>query len=119
MVEDALHEGEVYLLATQLHRNRVSSHQVAVDLSEDHWKPKPSAHVAAPAAGLLLNSEITHMTEMMEKLVAALAQLTVVGPTQRPQSSGAEQPWAKDKTTTAREPLAVCADAAGGPTRVI
>jgi len=72
-VEDALREGEAYLLATQLHRSRVSSHQVAVNLSEDHCKPKPPAHVAAAAAGPPPDSEVTHMTKMVEKLVAALA----------------------------------------------
>jgi len=88
-VEDALHEGEAYLLATQLHRSRVNSHQVTVDPSEDHCESQLPAHVAAAAADSLLPSEVTHMTEMVEKLVAALVQSAAVGPAQRPQRSGA------------------------------
>jgi len=58
-VEDVLRECEAYLLATQLHRCHVRSHQVA-----------------AAAANLPPDSEVTRMTEMVETLVVVLAQLT-------------------------------------------
>jgi len=91
-VEDALQEGEAYLLAAQLHRSRLSSRQVKVEVLEDHPKPESTAHVAVAAVSPPPNSQVIRMTEMVEKLVAALAQSTTVRPAQRPQRSKPEPP---------------------------
>jgi len=61
-VEDALHESEAYLLATQLHRGRVSSQQVNVDWLKDHYDSPSIAHLVAATASSPLDAEVTCVT---------------------------------------------------------
>lgn len=79
-VENALHEGEAYLLAKQLHRGHMSSQQITVDPSEDYSKQLLSNHVATTATSSSMGVEVTRMTEMVEKLVAVLARSKYSGP---------------------------------------
>jgi len=45
-VEDALREGEAYLLAKQLHRGQAGSPQAAVHATEGRCEPLPATQVA-------------------------------------------------------------------------
>jgi len=68
IVEDALREGEAYLLAKQLHRAHLSSQQVTVDPKEDHGKLRPPTQMATTTTKSPLDTEVDRMTEMLEKL---------------------------------------------------
>lgn len=83
-VKVALRKSKAYLLATQLHRGRVSSRQVNVHPSEDDDNHPSSTHVTAATACSSLDTEITRKTEMVEKLVAAIAHSKTATPIQRP-----------------------------------
>jgi len=63
MVEDALHEGEAYLLATQLHRSRIKSHQVEAKLATAHSKAETASLVAAATTKFLTASKVTQETD--------------------------------------------------------
>jgi len=72
-VEGALAEGEAYLLASHMQRNHETSHQVDM---------KPSVAPADPGTGLLVPAKVTQLTaasnvaqltDMLAKLVSALA----------------------------------------------
>jgi len=86
-VEDALCEGEAYLLAKQLHKGHLSSQQVTVNSTEGYCELLPSTQVATTTVNSPLDAEVTRMTEMLEKLVAVLARSDTVGCVQRPMRS--------------------------------
>jgi len=67
-IEDALREGEAYLLAKQLHRAHLSSQQVTVDPKEDYDKLRPPTQTATSTNKSPLDTEVDRMTEMLEKL---------------------------------------------------
>jgi len=87
MVENALHKGKAYLLAKQLHRGHMILQLVTANTPKDYSDQLPSTHVAATTANSLLDTEVTHLTEMVEKLVAILARSSTLGPVQRPMRS--------------------------------
>jgi len=93
--EDALRESEAYLQANQLHKNHTSSHQVETELQDITPKSEPTTHVAATARPSLA-TEVAHMTEVVGKLMAALAQSQMAGFAQRPKRSrsGPAARWA-------------------------
>jgi len=78
-IEDALREGEAYLLAKQLHRAHVSSQQITVEPG-----PDTPTQVAATTTLSPLEAEVDRMAAMLEKLVAVLASFSPTEPTQGP-----------------------------------
>jgi len=86
-IEDALHEGEAYLLAKQLHRAHVSSQQITVE-------PGPDTPIQVAAATTIspLEAEVDRMTTMLEKLVAVLVHANPTEPTQGPLRPRVEAP---------------------------
>jgi len=78
-IEDALHEGEAYLLAKHLYRAHVSSQQITVEPG-----PDTPTQVAAATTLSPLEVEVDRMAAMLEKLMAILARYNPTEPTQRP-----------------------------------
>jgi len=83
-VEDTLREGEAYLLATQLHRSRVVSHQVEAELATAHNEAEAATHEAATTNPLSTASKVAQVTDMVAKLVEALTQAPTTEPAHRP-----------------------------------
>jgi len=83
-VGGALTEGEAYLLANHMHRNRVAFCQVDM---------KPSAAPAAPnATQMTVASKVAQMTDMLAKLVSTLAPPTQADTAREPSGPQAQSP---------------------------
>jgi len=91
-VEDALREGEAYLLANQLHLSREVSHQVEAELATAHSKAEATTHVAAATNQLSTASKVAQVTDIVAKLVAALTPVPVEELARRPLRSRARLP---------------------------
>jgi len=72
-------KAEAQLQAKQLHRSCVSSHQVETELLDTTPKSELTAHVAITASPSSATG-FAHITEVVEILVAALAQSQMFGP---------------------------------------
>jgi len=84
-IEDALHEGKVYLLAKQFHRAQVSSQQITTG-------PDHPVQVAAATTTFSLEAEVDRLITMVEQLVAALARANFTALTQAPLGPRVEVP---------------------------
>jgi len=72
-VEGALAEGEAYLLASHMHRNRVASCQVDMEPSVDPAEPNSGPSAVANVTQMMVASKVAQLTDMLAKLVSALA----------------------------------------------
>jgi len=84
-IEDALHEGEAYILAKQFHRAQASSPQITMG-------PGHPVQVAVATTTFSLEAEADHMIAMLEQLVVVLARANPTEPTQGPLRPRAEDP---------------------------
>jgi len=72
-VEGALALGEAYLLVSHMHRNRVAPHQVDMESSPAPAAPNAETPAVANVTQMTVASKVTQMTDMLAKLVFALA----------------------------------------------
>jgi len=91
-VEDALAEGEAYLLASHLHRNRVASRQVDMEPSAAPAAPNAEAPAVANVTQMTVASKVAQMTDMLAKLVSTLAPLSQVDTAREPSGPQAQSP---------------------------
>jgi len=73
-VEDALTEGEAYLLASHLYQNHVASRQVDMEPSAAPAAPNTEAPAVANVTQMTVASKVAQMTDMLAKLVSTLAR---------------------------------------------
>jgi len=78
-VEDALAEGEAYLLANQMPKSRGNSRQVEVDRANTAAEREAEPSATAAVAKLAAASKVTQLTDMLAKLIATLTHQTPVG----------------------------------------
>jgi len=72
-VEGALTVGEAYLLASHMHWNRVASRQVDMKPSAAPAAPNAETPAEANVMQMTVASKVAQMTDMLAKLVSALA----------------------------------------------
>jgi len=75
-VEGALAVGEAYLLASHIHRNRLASRQVDMEPSAAPAAPNAETPAVANVTQITMASKVAQMTDMLAKLVSALAPQT-------------------------------------------
>jgi len=71
-VEGALVEGEAYLLASHMHRNRGTSRQVHMEPSVAPADPGAGPPAPANVSQMMAASKVAQLTDMLAKLVSAL-----------------------------------------------
>jgi len=71
-VEGALAVGEVYILASHMHRNRVASRQVDAEPSAAPSVPNAETPAVANVTQMTVASKVDQLTDMLTKLVTAL-----------------------------------------------
>jgi len=94
-VEEALQEGEAYLLATQLHKGHRGHQPDAINATEGLMEPLPLTQAVSTPSSSPLNAEVNRMTEMLEQLVTVLASSNSTKSAQKP-------------TRSPMEPMALC-----------
>jgi len=97
-VEGALAVGEAYILANQMHRNRVVSRQVDAGPSAAPSVPNTENPAVANVTQMTLALKVDRVTDMLAELVAALVPPNLVDNTRelngpRAQSQGTGQPF--------------------------
>jgi len=70
MVEGALAEGEAYLLANHIHKNRGVSSQVDVEPSAAHANPIFGTPTPANVGQLTATPKVAQLTDMLARLVS-------------------------------------------------
>jgi len=91
-VEGALTEGEAYLLASHMHRNRVASRQVDMEPSAAAAAPNAETPVVANVTQMTVASKVAQMTDMLAKLVSTLASPKQVDTAHEPSGPPAQSP---------------------------
>jgi len=91
-VEGALAEGEAYLLASHMLRNRVASRQVDMEPSVAPVNPNTGPPAVANVTQMTVASKVAQLTDMLTKLVSALAPPNQVDTAREPCGPPAPSP---------------------------
>jgi len=91
-VKGTLAEGEAYLLANQMHKNRGVSRQVEVEPAAAQIDPNAGLPVTAAVGQLTAASKVAQLTDMLAKLVSALTPKNPVDIAREPLGPLAQSP---------------------------
>jgi len=90
--EGALTEGEAYLLASHMHRNRMASRQVDMEPPAAPAAPNAETPAVANVTQMTVASKVAQMTDMLAKLVSTLAPPNQVDDAREPSGPPAQSP---------------------------
>jgi len=92
MVKSALHKGEAYLLANQMHWSRGVFRQVEAELTTTHSETEAVNPKTTFVSQLSTVSKVAHVIDIVTELVAALMPAPAEEPTGRPLRPRARPP---------------------------